>query len=332
MVISGELSTSSKVNRGTPQGSRISPLLFLVLMSDLNLHVGKGLLTNFADDTQLTTIEETEEQARKTTKEEADNIIAFFNNVQLKNNPDKAALLYNSKGKEKKVEMNVGGEILKTKESEKLLGLHINSDLNWNTHVNKLCTTLKQRLGHLRRIKSKINSHKLQIVAEAIFQSKLRYGISVYTIPKFEFNNQEQSIDPNITKLQVIQNDMMRLLVNKKRGSHTNMERLRNELKMMSVNQLSCYHTAIEMFNIINNNSSAALLEEMKQVPKGYGLRGLDDGTVIVPHKGKKSCNGFHYMGPKMWNFLPSHIRKTTIRNIFKEKVKEFIWENIPSV
>ena len=97
-------------------------------MSDLNLHVGKGLLTNFADDTQLTTIEETEEQARKTTKEEADNIIAFFNNVQLKNNPDKAALLYNSKGKEKKVEMNVGGEILKTKESEKLLGLHINSD------------------------------------------------------------------------------------------------------------------------------------------------------------------------------------------------------------
>ena len=110
------------------------------------------------------------------------------------------------------------------------------------------------------------------------------------------------------------------------------MEKLRNKLKMMSVNQLSCYHTAIEMFNIINNKSSASLHEEMKQVPKGYSLRGLEDGTVNVPEKGKKSCNGFHYMGPKLWNSLPSHIRKTTIRNVFKEKLKDFIWESIPSV
>ena len=228
--------------------------------------------------------------------------------------------------------MEVGGEVLKTAESEKLLGLHVNSDLNWNTHVSKLCTTLKQRLGMLKRIKYKVHSHKLQMIAEAIFQSKIRYGISVYTIPKFEFQNLEQSIDSNITKLQVIQNDMLRLLVNKKRNSHTNMEKLRNELKMMSVNQLSCYHTAIEMFNIINNNSSASLHEEMIQVPKGYRLRGLEDGTVQVPERGKKSCNGFHYTGHKLWNFLPSHIRKTTIRNIFKEKVKDFIWEHIPSV
>ena len=332
VVVSGELSSSSMVNRGTPQGSRISPILFLILMSDLNLHVKKGSLTNFADDTQLTTVEETEETTRKNTKEEADNIIAFFNSVQLKNNPDKAALIYNSKGKEKKIEMEVGGEVLVTADSEKLLGLHINSDLNWSTHVNKLCTTLKQRLGLLRRIKCKIHSQNLQMVAEAIFQSKIRYGISVYTLPKFEFNNLEQSIDPNISKIQVIQNDMLRLLVSKKRGSNTNMERLRKELKMMSVNQLSCYHTAIEMFNVINNNSSASLHEEMIQVPKGYRLRGLEDGTVQVPERGKKSCNGFHYTGPKLWNFLPSHIRKTTIRNIFKEKVKDFIWEHIPSV
>ena len=103
--------------------------------------------------------------------------------------------------------MEVGGEVLETAASEKLLGLTVNSDLNWTTHVDKLSTTLKQRLGFLRRIKYKVNSNKLQMIAEAIFQSKLRYGISVYTIPKFEFNNLEQAMDPNISKLQVIQND-----------------------------------------------------------------------------------------------------------------------------
>ena len=38
-------------------------------------------------------------------------------------------MIYNSKGKEKKIEMEVGGEVLRTADSEKLLGLHINSDL-----------------------------------------------------------------------------------------------------------------------------------------------------------------------------------------------------------
>ena len=85
-------------------------------------------------------------------------------------------------------------------------------------------------------------------------------------------------------------------------------------------------------YNIINNKSSDSLHEEMKLEPRGYNLRGLEEGKVQVPEKGKKSCTGFHYIGPKLWNFLPAHIRKTTIRSIFKDKLKDFIWEHIPSV
>ena len=110
------------------------------------------------------------------------------------------------------------------------------------------------------------------------------------------------------------------------------MKKLREELKIMSVNQVSCYHVAIEMFNIINHASSDSLQRKMKIEPKGYQLRSLEDGTVKVPEKGKKSCTGFSYYGPKLWNHLPSHIRKTTIRDIFKEKLKDYIWEEIPSV
>ena len=94
-------------------------------------------------------------------------------------------------------------------------------------------------------------------------------------------------MDPKIEKLQVIQNDMIRLLIGKNRRSHTNMEKTRHQLKMLSVNQLSCYHVAIEMFNIINYKSSESLYEEMKVVSKGYSLRGIEDGKVKVPEKGK---------------------------------------------
>ena len=126
----------------------------IILMSDLNLHT-KGDLSNFADDTQLMVFEESEEKARKTASEEASSIIKFFEGVKLCNNADKAAIIYNSKGKHHDVEMEIGGEILKSKEFEKLLGVKISSSLDWSKHVDDLCYTLKQRLGIIARITSK---------------------------------------------------------------------------------------------------------------------------------------------------------------------------------
>ena len=212
-MVSGELSSSVKVNRGTPQGNRLSPLLFLIIMADLNIHTEKGHLFNFADDTQLTALEDNEEKTRQVAQEEAQAVINFFEGVKLCNNPDKAALIWNSKGKHKDIEMEVGGEMLKSKESKKLLGMNISSSLGWDTHVDKLCHTLKQRLTLLTRIKQKVNSNKLKIISEAIFMSKIRYGLSVYSNPKFELNHLEQAMDPNISKLQVVQNDLIRLSI-----------------------------------------------------------------------------------------------------------------------
>ena len=46
---------------GTPQGSRLSPLLFVILMADLDLWTKDSKLSNFADDTQSIIIEDTRE-------------------------------------------------------------------------------------------------------------------------------------------------------------------------------------------------------------------------------------------------------------------------------
>ena len=88
----------------------------------------------------------------------------------------------------------------------------------------------------------------------------------------------------------------------------------------------------MDMFNIINNASSDILQREFKIEQGRYEFRSIEDGKVRVPEKMKKSCTGFSYIGPKLWNHLPDHIRKTTIKSIFKHKMKDWIWEFIPSV
>jgi hypothetical protein len=60
------------------------------------------------------------------------------------------------------------------------LGLHINADFGWSTHVDQLSIELKKRIGLLRRIKKRVPKEKLVIIAEAIFNSLLRYGVAVF--------------------------------------------------------------------------------------------------------------------------------------------------------
>ena len=187
-------------------------------------------------------------------------------------------------------------------------------------------------MGLLARAKNKVTKEKLEIISEAIFMSKIRYGLPVYTKPKYEFSHLEQPMDPNIARLQVVHNDLLRLIEGKTRTNHTNMQKLRESRKVMSINQLSCYHVAMEMYNVINHSSSDLLQEEFKINQGRYELRCLEEGKVRVPEKGKKTCTGFGYIGPRLWNFLPTHIRKTTIRGIFKSKIKDWIWEFIPSI
>lgn len=96
------------------------------------------------------------------------------------NNAYKAPVLYNSKGKGNDVTIEIiGNEKINSTNSEKLLGLHMNSDFSWNTHIDRISIELKRRIGLLKRIRNRVPKNKLVMIAEAIFNSKIRYGIAV---------------------------------------------------------------------------------------------------------------------------------------------------------
>ena len=51
--IHGGFSTDSPVISGVPQGTVLGPLLFLILMSDINKGVSNTRIISFADDTRV---------------------------------------------------------------------------------------------------------------------------------------------------------------------------------------------------------------------------------------------------------------------------------------
>ena len=331
VTVAGEMSKTININTGVPQGSRLSPLLFICLMADLDLWTRDSLITNFADDTQSVIVKDEKAEAVEIAKKEANSVIGFFENNNFVNNADKAAILYNSGGKGDSITIEgIGGEKITSTDSEKLLGLHINSSFEWNTHIEKLVIELKKRMGLLKRIKQRVPKEKLIIIAEAIFNSKIRYGIAAYLIPIFEREEvKTEKLSPHAKELQVVQNSMVRVIQGLKRANHVNMKKERDKLKMLSVNQMAVYHTVMEAYNITNKNASDQLQKKLNIHEGKHSERSAANNELYVPEKPRKKCTGFSYIGPKLYNMIPKNIKEAKTTDDFKTKLKEWIWKNI---
>ena len=331
--VSGKRSSEQEMNIGTPQGSRLSPLLFIILMADLDLWTENSNLSNFADDTQSIIVSDDRKNLLETAAIEANSVISFFNSNGLVNNADKAAVLYNSKGKSEDITIeNVGGENLASTYSEKLLGLHINADFQWTTHVDNLSIELKKRTGILRRIRNRVPKEKINMIAEAIFNSLLRYGVAVFLKPVYDEEDlKARKLPKNTNTLQTLQNSMIRVIYGLKIQNRVNMKNVREKIKMMSVNQIAVYHTLLEAYNVMRHLSSEQIKLKWTIIEKKYALRSVTNNDLKVPEKPKLKCEGFTYNGAKLFNMLPPKTREIKDPNTFKTEMKNWIWENIPS-
>ena len=217
-----------------------------------------------------------------------------------------------------------------------MLGLNISSDFTWKIHCDKLATQLNQKVGLLRRMKQRLPTEKLLLIAEAIFNSKVRYGSCVYIQPVFEKEDLKAGkTTAEINQLQVIQNKMLRVIFGFKQEDKTNMSRLRENIKMFSINQLTSYHVLLEAYNVIYYGSSDIILKKwLPQEERHYPMRSqrsknVKNVKVQVPDH--VSCQGFGWYGAKMWNQLPNEIKELKDPDSFKVAIKRYIWENIPS-
>jgi hypothetical protein len=126
--------------------------------------------------------------------------------------------------------------------------------------------------------------------------------------------------------LQTLKNNMTRLIFGFKLQNRVHMKNLREEIKMMSVNQISVYHTLLEAYNVRRHLSSEQIHMKWKLIERKYALRSITKKKLNVPEKPKLKCLGFTYSGAKLFN-----MKKMEDPNTFKTMTKDWIWENIPS-
>ena len=200
--IGTSLSDSFEVENGLPQGSVISPVLFLVMINDLCPTNMKYSL--FADDAAIW-------KSGKNLKYIQNQVQAAMNEVQkwcnkwgFKVSIAKTNVVLFHKGKFKKVSIFLNGQRLKQEKSIKFLGMIFDHKLSWKDHVDYLVEKCQKRINVLKALTgSKWGADKetMVILYKTFIRSVIDYGSIIYC-----------SASPSILKkLDVVQSQALRL-------------------------------------------------------------------------------------------------------------------------
>ncbi len=161
-VVNGDIkSTSLEIKSGVPQGSILGPLLFLLFINDLPLNITTTHADLYADDTTIHCSGSKINEIKENIETDLDKIEKWCKTNKMFINPLKTtSMVIGSKQKLAKVDNNLSLKINNTNinqvDKEKLLGVKIDANLDWTSHIDSVCQQISTRLNLLTRIKKSL--------------------------------------------------------------------------------------------------------------------------------------------------------------------------------
>ena len=133
-------STWQNIYKGVPQGSILGPVLFNVFLNDIFNFVKENKLYKYADDNTLSHSGPDLNGLVKSLEKESAILIDWFANNKMKANPDEfQAIAIGNKSKNGDIKFNLDGNEILCENEVKLLGVTIDCQLKFNTHITEIC-------------------------------------------------------------------------------------------------------------------------------------------------------------------------------------------------
>ena len=170
-----------EISHGTPQGSCLEPLLFLVFCNDLQLNLEYMSCIQFADDTTLFYADKSLDVIKCCVENDIKIIMDWFRANSLTLNVQKTKyLLFTPKKGKKSLHLEIGKCCIKPDVETKFLGVILDDKLSWNSQVKNILVKMKWNLGLLSSCHSLLSKHGLKNVYYAHIFSHMSYCISIW--------------------------------------------------------------------------------------------------------------------------------------------------------
>ena len=216
---------------GSPQGSVLSPLLFLIMVADLGEWVTDASVMSYADDTNATAVAATKAEVREKLQRAAKQVLSFMSASKLAANPEKTKFVLFGRNMEEP--LDVGAASIKESREECLLGMTFSKSLSWKKNIDLLRGELMKRVGVISRLHAHLPTTLLVKLIEPLFTSKMRYGLEIVV------NVEEGQKGVIVKRLQQIHKKAMQAAVGWKASQGLCVEELLKRTGQASVYQMA---------------------------------------------------------------------------------------------
>ena len=321
----GVASEFSQIQCGVPQGSILGPLLFIIYMNDLPNVAEKFEMILYADDTTLFA-------ALDTGGSNLDNINLLngeldlvstwlkVNKLSLNAAKTKGMLFHAVQRKVTYPELYIDAIKIEFVKTFKFLGLTLDENMNWNSHINIVSNKISRAIGVMARLKNYIPKSALLQIYNALVLSHLNYGLIVWS-KKSEV-------------LIKLQKKAIRITCNVKYNAHTSpLFKRENLLKFVDICALDDLKFCYKFVNkqLPKYFDKLPTEEDESEVP--YDTRQSDDLRVpAVRHEFARNSISYRY--PNIYNDMSSDYKDRFDTHSFygfKFYVKRTIIESYPT-
>ena len=183
--INSSYSAFAEILFGVPQGSILGPLLFNIYICDLFIENGDIDIANYADDNTPYACSSDLDSVIFKLQKNTEKFFRWFYNNNLISNAEKSHLIVSTK---KNLEIQVSSCSIKNEGSAKLLGIHLNNDLNFDYHA-------------LARIAKYMDINKRRMLMKAFVSSQFSYCPLIWMFHSRKMEHRINSIHKRALKL-----------------------------------------------------------------------------------------------------------------------------------
>ena len=187
VYVNGSYSEEGEIHHGVPQGSILGPLLFCLYINDMPLAISSTNVSCelFADDSTLHANEKTVSILSNILQQSLDEIFDWCNNNQMLINTSKTkSMLITTRQKHQNnlssLQLSLEGEPIEQVRNHRLLGVIIDDQMTWCTHINNLCKTLSRNVFLLSKLRYILNTDCCKSFFHAHIKSHCDYASTLW--------------------------------------------------------------------------------------------------------------------------------------------------------
>ena len=237
--VGSSFSEYRNISFGVPQGSILGPLLFSIYICDLFLIIKEVDIASYADDTTPYVCKKNFDEAIHDLEKALDELFDWFSNNYFKANASKCHFLLSPFECRN---ITIKNTNVKSTKSEILLGVKIDSNLNFTEHVTTLCRKANQKLHALTRISKYMSFEKKRSVMKAFITSQFNYCPLIWMCHNRTLNN----------KINRIHEKALRITYD---DTSSSFEELLNRDKSVTIHTKNIHYLATEIYKVKNELS-----------------------------------------------------------------------------